>query len=217
MRPDPYQQLDTLGLLAQQLTAKTEGQDVQQALAAQELTTLRASYATLQGLYQQSQTALVQTQAQLATKLNRTGDTATGPLMVPAAKDAAAATQLQQTYGGLNAPIRFVTAVGATAVAMQPGPLTDPTPQGRKAKPYNVILTMRTAPAAGLGATITVGTTAGGSEVFSKTFLLTALPGLSTVLAPMQPVFIELPPGTTLYAKATAGTWDVEVFSYYKS
>ncbi|MBJ6145749.1 hypothetical protein [Hymenobacter sp. BT559] len=154
---------------------------------------------------------------EVAKRLLKTGDVATGPIMVPKATQDAAAPRLEQTYGGLNAPIRYATAVGAAAVAMQPGPLTDPTPQGRKAKPYNVILTMRSAPAANLGATITIGTTSGGSEVFSKTFLLTALPGLNAVLAPMQPVFIELPAGTTLYAKATAGQWDVEVLSYYKS
>jgi len=154
-------------------------------------------------------------QADTALRLLKTGDVATGSIMVPAATLAAAAPRLDQTYGGLNAPIRFATAVGATATAMQPGPLTDPTPQGRKAKPYFVVLTMRTAPA--IGATIMVGTTPGGAEVFTKTYTLALLPGLNAVLAPMQPIFIELPAGTTLYAKATAGTWDVEVLSYYKS
>lgn len=153
--------------------------------------------------------------AALDKKLNKAGDVATGPLMVPVATQAAAATRLEQTYGGLNAPIRFATAVGATPVALLPGPLTDPTPQGRVAKPYLVLLTMRSAPAG--GATITVGTTAGGAQVFTKAYTLALLPGLNTVLAPMQPIFIELPAGTTLYAKATAGTWDVEVLSYYKS
>jgi hypothetical protein len=152
---------------------------------------------------------------EVAKRLLRSGDTATGPLMVPNATLAAAAPRLDQTYGGLNAPIRFATAVGATPTAMLPGPLTDPTPQGRKAKPYFVVLTMRTAPT--IGATITVGTSPGGAEVFTKTYTLALLPGLNAVLAPMQPIFIELPAGTTLYAKATAGTWDVEVLSYYKS
>ena len=154
-------------------------------------------------------------QTDISARLLRTGDVASGSIMVPTATTAAAAPRLDQTYGGLNAPIRFATSVGTTAVAMSPGPLTDPTPQGRKAKPYLVVLTMRTAPT--IGATITVGTTAGGAEVFTKTYTLALLPGLNAVLAPMQPIFIELPAGTMLYAKATAGTWDVEVLSYYKS
>lgn len=160
-------------------------------------------------------TSVAAVSADVQTRLMRSGDVATGSIMVPTATTAAAAPRLDQTYGGLNAPIRFATSVGATAVAMSPGPLTDPTPQGRKAKPYLVVLTMRSAPT--IGSTITVGTTPTGADVFTKTYTLALLPGLNAVLAPMQPIFIELPPGTTLYAKATAGTWDVEVLSYYKS
>lgn len=35
-------------------------------------------------------------------------------------------------------------------------------------------------------------------------------------VAPLPTALLELPAGTTLYAKASAGTWDVGIISYYK-
>jgi len=169
-------------------------------------------------------TRVATVEADVQTRLLRSGDTATGSIMVPDATTGPAAPRFSQTYGGLNSPVRAAYGFGSAAVSLGPGPLTDPTPQGRKAQVIQVFLSMKTAPTLGLNVTVKVGTTPGGSEVYSKNFLLTALPGLGNLLAGVPTSIAELPAGTILYASAvnatlanSPGSWDVIVQSYYKS
>lgn len=74
------------------------------------------------------------------------------------------------------------------------------------------------------GQPIADGTAAPITPAATNKALAAKLAGLETavglvpdMLAPMPPTLLELPAGTTLYAKATAGTWDVEVLSFYKA
>lgn len=162
-------------------------------------------------------------QTDINTRLLRTGDTATGSLMVPTASVGAAAPRFDQTFGGLNSPVRGAYNLGITAVALGPGPLTDPTPQGRKAQVIQVFIAMRAAPTLGVSTTIKIGTTPGGSDIYSKTYALTALPVVNNLLQAVPTSITELPAGTTLYAQAVnnlgtdGGKWDAIVQSYYKS
>lgn len=168
-------------------------------------------------------TALATVSADVQTRLLKTGDTATGSIMVPNATVNAAAPRFDQTFGGLNSPVRGAYNFGTAATALGPGPLTDPTPQGRKAQVIQVFLAMRTAPTLGVSTTIKIGTTPGGSEVYSKTYTLTALPLLGNLLQSVPSSIAELPAGTILYAQAVnnlgtdGGKWDAIVQSYYKS
>lgn len=162
-------------------------------------------------------------QADTAQRLLRAGDTSTGPQMQPVATLGGAAPRFDQTFGGLNSPVRGAYNLGTTAVALGPGPLTDPTPQGRKAQVIQVFIAMRTAPVLGVSTTIKVGTTPGGSDIYTKTYALSALPALNNLLQAVPTSIAELPAGTVLYAQAVnnlgtdGGKWDAIVQSYYKS
>lgn len=155
-------------------------------------------------------TGLATTQALadgLALKLNKAGDTATGPIMVPVAASRMAAPRFEQMFLGINRPIRTKEGVTSTNSALDP--YTDTTGLNRRVMPVGIQFAMTTAPAGGLlgSAVLKVGTTPGGSEVYMKTIgVLTGL--LNKVLAVETPTSaVILQPGATLYVTASSGTW----------
>ncbi|UOR07155.1 hypothetical protein MUN82_08665 [Hymenobacter aerilatus] len=159
-------------------------------------------------------------------RLLREGDTATGQIKGPVADASAtgktAYPRFEQVLGGINQPARIAQNVGSTSVALDP--LTDTTGLNRKVMPVNVIFLLSEMPPASLLGSITlkIGTTAGGSDVYSKSVSTSILLGLLNKLtAELPTTALQLNPGTILYATATpssgtnAGKWVAYVLSVF--
>ena len=193
------------------------------AQAAQTGLNGKANAGTVQAMSQTlntlKETAMPALQAEVAGKVSKAGDIVTGPLVVPAATATptgkGAAPRFEQVLGGINSPPRTAQNVGNTPVALDA--LTDTTGLNRKVLPVTITwLITEAAPStllAVIGGTVVlrVGTTPGGSEVYSKTVSVGLLPGLLGKLAagnepPTAAVILNA--GTVLYATATpsAGT-----------
>lgn len=142
-------------------------------------------------------------QADTALRLLRTGDVATGPLVVPTASNKQAAPRFEQVFGGINSPRRTMENVttGTTELVA----LTDTTGQNRKVLPLSVLFLLTGTLNLGSTVTLKLGTTPGGAELYTKTYsLLTGL--LGKVLAPDLPATATpLPAGQRLYATITGG------------
>jgi hypothetical protein len=141
-------------------------------------------------------------QTDIASRLSRSGDTATGPIVVPTATNKIAAPRFEQVFGGINSPRRTMENISTGTTELQP--LTDTTGQNRKILPIGVLfLLMGNQPSGSV--TVKLGTTAGGAELYTKTYsLLTGL--LGKVLAPDLPASATpLPAGQRLYATVSGG------------
>lgn len=140
----------------------------------------------------------------LAGKLSKSGDTSTGQQIGPNGMTAEAYITNQQVAIGVKRPIPVGFNIGTGNTTLDPV-LTDPLGMSRKAMVLKVYLWMTTT--ATLAATVKVGTTPGGVEILSKTYLLTALPGLNNLLELSPPALVVLNPGTTIYVTANSGKW----------
>lgn len=141
-------------------------------------------------------------QTDISSRLLRTGDTASGPIVVPTATNKTAAPRFEQVFGGINSPRR--TMENLTTGTSELLPLTDTTGQNRKILPINVLFLLTGNQPAG-AVTVKLGTTSGGAELYTKTYsLLTGL--LGKVLAPDLPASATpLPAGQRLFVTITGG------------
>jgi hypothetical protein len=205
------------GLLAnllagqQTLTNQVSGlrADVDLKAAAATVSTLTGQVTSLRNTITDPTAGLVATNTLAATanteankRLLRSGDTATGPIVVPTATNKIAAPRFEQVFGGINSPRRTMENITTGTTELQP--LTDTTGQNRKILPIGVLfLLMGNQPSGTV--TVKLGTTPGGAELYTKTYsLLTGL--LGKVLAPDLPASATpLPAGQRLYATVTGG------------
>jgi hypothetical protein len=142
-------------------------------------------------------------QTDIASRLLRTGDVATGQIVVATATAKTAAPRFEQVFGGINSPRRTMENITTGTTELQP--LTDTTGQNRKILPIGVMFLLTGSLNLGSNVTVKLGTTPGGAELYSKTYnLLTGL--LGKVLAPDVPTSATpLPAGQRLYATITGG------------
>lgn len=158
-------------------------------------------------------------QTDIDKRLKRDGDTATAQINGPVADATTAGRtaypQFNQVLGGINQPVRLAQNVGSTTVALDA--YNDPTGLNRMLIPRNINFLMDAMPPTSLLGSITlkVGTTPGGSEVYSKNISTSALSGLLGVLkAPEPPTnTVRITAGSSLYVTVTpssgtnAGRW----------
>jgi hypothetical protein len=142
-------------------------------------------------------------QADTALRLLRSGDTATGLIKGPDATVKTAYPTFQQTFGGVNSPRRTIQNITTGTTAMVA--LTDTTGQNRTILPIGIQFLLTGSVGLLSSVTVKLGTTAGGAELYTKTYsLLTGLLGKVTTID--QPVSATpLPAGQILYATITGG------------
>jgi len=172
------------------------------------------------------QTTVPALQTAVESKLSKAGDTATGQIKGPVADATAlgktAYPRFEQVLGGINQPSRIAQNVGSTPVAFDP--LTDTTGLNRKVMPVNVIFLLTEMPPTSLlgSVTLKIGTTAGGSEVYSKNVSTSLLSGvLNKLTAEVPSTALQLNAGSVLYATVTSsgggspGKWVAYVLSVF--
>lgn len=142
-------------------------------------------------------------QADTATRLLRTGDTATGLIKGPDATAKTAYPTFQQTFGGVNSPRRTIQNITTGTTPMVA--LTDTTGQGRTILPIGIQFLLTGSLNLLSNVTVKLGTTSGGAEIYTKTYsVLTGLLGKVTTID--QPITANpLPAGTVLYATVVGG------------
>jgi hypothetical protein len=187
-------------LTGQVTTLRNTVTDASTGLATKASTTdLGAQKTRIDGLLTTTLPAL---QTDVSSRLLRSGDTATGPIVVPTATNKIAAPRFEQVFGGINSPRRTMENITTGTTELQP--LTDTTGQNRKILPIGVLfLLMGNQPSGSV--TVKLGTTPGGAELYTKTYsLLSGL--LGKVLAPDLPASATpLPAGQRLFATVTGG------------